>query len=110
MTLLSSVENRRMVASTIVPPFLTLISRSAAIELRLTRLEPRPLASGGQPDPRRVCEDRSPRRAHGSGPVRPHPGGAAQEFITRRHLENVEVCPGRMAATAEDARRGANLL
>jgi len=27
---------------------------------------------------------------------------AAQEFITRRHLENVEVCPGRMASTAEE--------
>ena len=27
---------------------------------------------------------------------------AAQEFIARRHLENVEVCPGRMASTAEE--------
>jgi len=26
----------------------------------------------------------------------------AQEFITRRHLENVEVCSGRMASTAEE--------
>jgi uncharacterized SAM-binding protein YcdF (DUF218 family) len=27
---------------------------------------------------------------------------AAQEFIARRHLESVEVCPGRMASTAEE--------
>jgi len=27
---------------------------------------------------------------------------AAQEFIARRHLDNVEVCPGRMASTAEE--------
>src|SRR6476646_8636304 len=26
----------------------------------------------------------------------------AQEYITRRHLENVEVCSGRMASTAEE--------
>jgi len=26
----------------------------------------------------------------------------AQEFIARRHLENLEVCPGRMASTAEE--------
>jgi len=44
--------------------------------------------------------DRSRRRAHGAlslaAPRR------RQEFIARRHLENVEVCPGRMVSTAEE--------
>jgi len=35
---------------------------------------------------------------------------AAQEFIARRHLENVEVCPGRMASTAEEVAVAAPCL
>ena len=35
---------------------------------------------------------------------------AAQEFITRRHLENVEVCPGRMVSTAEEVAVSAPCL
>jgi len=35
---------------------------------------------------------------------------AAQEFIARRHLENVEVCPGRMASTAEEVAAAAPCL
>jgi len=35
---------------------------------------------------------------------------AAQEYITRRQLKNVEVCPGRMASTAEEVAVAAPCL
>ena len=35
---------------------------------------------------------------------------AAQEFITRQHLANVEVCPGRMVSTAEEVEFAAPCL